>query len=613
VRAISRLEWYRRRLRAMTPAERLWRLGAPALAKTDRLRRRPQRADFRRGAWPEALPALAAELPPSVLDDAARIARGELSFWGTPVSVAPAGPAWSADPLTGDEVHWHRRMLEHDPKHVWELHRQQHLVPLAAAARRTGDDALAGVAAAQLRSWVGRNPRSGGGPGWSSGYETAHRLVGWAWCVPLLAPQLDPGLLETLAASYVDQARFVAARPSRYSSANNHRLGELVGLLFAAELSREHAWRQALANELDDQATAQTYPDGGTREQASGYFLYVLELLWAAGLLRRAVGAPLGRLGDVLERMVAWSASVGDAELEPPRFGDDADDRLLRLEYFEPRRARTVVGRAQSLVEGRLTLLPAAVEPSSSSAVLASGLAVLRRGDLRVTFDVGELGFGALAAHGHADALAVTVDDGGRALLRDSGTGSYLDLEGRELLRATAAHNTVEVGAASQAVALGPHLWGERFSTLVEHVTLTDAFDYVRGRHDGYLRRFGALHRRSVLLLGRELLVVIDQVEAPEEQDVRLHWHVEPGADLRVATSPSTARLDEPFRWSPRYGTWVTGTRASWQVRGTSVRFASVLGRATDVELDGDEVRIKLEGSAVTVVERFDGEPEVTR
>jgi len=602
----SRLDWYRSRFGAMTPAERLWRVGAPALAATDRFRRRPSRVDFVAGAWPAALPALVAEL--SAFDDATRIAQGELSLWGQRVSVSPRSPAWDADPFTGAHVEWRRRMSDTDPKHVWELHRHQHLLPLAVA----GDPG--GIAAAQLDAWLARNPRRAGGPAWSSGYETAHRLVGWAWTVPLLASQLDPELLAALATSYADQARFVDARPSRFSSANNHRLAEVVGLLYAAALSGEPAWWRRLSEELDREAAAQTFPDGGSREQAAGYFLYVLEMLWAAGLLRVVMGDPLARLGEVVERMVGWACAVGDEALEPPAFGDDAEDRILRLEYFEPRRARTIAGRARALLDGQVSLEAAALSPSSESVVLESGLAVLRRGSTRVTFDLGELGFGPLAAHGHADALAVLVARGDRTLLRDSGTGSYLEREGRQQLRVTAAHNTVEVASASQAVALGPHLWGERFSVQVEHVALTDAFDYVRGRHDGYLHRFGAVHRRSVLLLGPELLVVIDDVEAPDELGVRLHWHLEGEADLHVASSPETVRDDEPYRWSPRYGTWVTGTRAAWYTRATHVRFATVLGEVAIVELDGHVVKIRLQdGSAITVVERFSGDPEVVR
>ena len=49
----------------------------------------------------------------------------------------------------------------------------------------------------------------------------------------------------------------------------------------------------------------------------------------------------------------------------------------------------------------------------------------MRRGRHRITMDVGPLGYPSIAAHGHADALAVTVSDGGRDLIGDPGTGSY--------------------------------------------------------------------------------------------------------------------------------------------------------------------------------------------
>ncbi len=82
---------------------------------------------------------------------------------------------------------------------------------------------------------------------------------------------------------------------------------------------------------------------------------------------------------------------------------------------------------------------------------------------LSVTLDAGPLGYGVLAAHGHADALAVTLRIGGHDVLVDPGTYDYFTHpEWRTYFRGTPAHNTVTIDDANQSEMLGPFLWGRR-------------------------------------------------------------------------------------------------------------------------------------------------------
>jgi Heparinase II/III N-terminus len=249
--------WYLARLRAMTPREAAWRGRSAVALRLRPLGRRLAEPSWD-GAWPEHVRALAETRRGSLVADAERIAAGELELWGRRVEVDPARIDWARDPFgeTGDR------------KPLWELNRQQHLFPLAAGAALAGRDDWAQACAGQMLDWAARRPRDT----WDSGYENAHRLVGWAWTAPFLRGFLSPAQLEQVSASYAEQAAFTAARPSLHSSANNHRLAELVGLLAATavgvDLDRERLW-----GELERRVAAQTYDDGGSREQAGGYFL----------------------------------------------------------------------------------------------------------------------------------------------------------------------------------------------------------------------------------------------------------------------------------------------------------------------------------------------------
>ena len=626
----SRLLWYRSRLAAMSSRERAWRAVAPAYAIRERLPYRSPARGLVHGTWPSSLAHLITSLDAdATTGEAARIARGELCLWGQTITIDPLRPDWRTDPMTSAREPWRPRSADRDPKPLWELHRQQHLLPLAAGASLAGNAKWQRVALTQLLDWPAANPRRAAGPGWSSAYETAHRLVQWAWTIPLLGDVAEPDELLVLELAYDRQARFVAARPSRFSSANNHRIAEVVGLLHASAVSGDlSAWQPRWA-ELELRVGEQTYDDGGSREQATGYFLYVFEMLWLAGLLARSLGQPLGSIREQLERRIDWATKTGDAQLEPPPFGDDAEDRIIRLSYFRPREAREIVDRAAALLEDALVLrASSSAEPSARSAILSSGLAILRSPDdgTRIAMDVGELGFDKLAAHGHADALSVVVAHNGATILRDSGTGSYVSQEGRELLRSTAAHNTVEIGETSQAVPLGPHLWGARYTVEIEHVRLADRYDYVRARHDGYAKRFDAIHRRSVLFLKPHLIVITDRIDAAAPEDVRLHWHLMSGAtplnlgqaaSLTVHSEPTGTSSVQSWPNSPRYRRWSDAPRHTWRVSGSNVLFVSVIalaaspGAVTVRRVGGvDEIALSGEPS-LHLVESWEGEPEV--
>jgi Heparinase II/III-like protein/Heparinase II/III N-terminus len=574
----------------MSPAELVWRARSGVRVRLlDGRRGTGPAARFDDPGWRATVLELAERERDAVLRAAERIAAGELSLWGRRVDVDPEQPDWAADPLTGSAwTHSAWRGSGRDPKPIWELHRQQHLVPLAAGAALAGRADWGRLAVAQALDWTECNPPSAG-IGWASGYEAAHRLVTWAFALPLVAEHADEAELARLGAAVADHRSFVAARPSRYSSANNHRLAELAGLLAGSHLTRGRPGWDDLWTELEFETARQTYGDGGSREQAAGYFLYVLEILWVCGLLARSAGRSLGRLEERLRAMLSWLAQTAGGDGEPPPVGDDAEDRMLRLDYLDPRRARCIAGRVAAL------LGEPPPEPATMSAFLSeSGYAVLRTNAARIVFDVGELGFGSLAAHGHADALSVLVDRS-EPLLRDTGTGSYV--EGREDDRATAFHNTVVVDGESQAEPLGPHLWGRRYAVRVESESLAPELDHVRASHDGYR---GARHTRSVVRVGTEVLVVLDRIRAKRPIRADLVWQPGPGlADgPQVASDPPAQREELPGRYSPRY-TWTEpARRLVWQARGAEVVFASA------VPLDGaelPEVRLERTGAAATV------------
>ena len=105
-----------------------------------------------------------------------------------------------------------------------------------------------------------------------------------------------------------------------------------------------------------------------------------------------------------------------------------------------------------------------------------------------MVFDCGELGFGSLAAHGHADALSVTVRAGGVDVLVDPGTYDYFTFpDWRRYFRSTRAHNTLGIDGVDQSAQLGLVSVGPpgRRPAASTGVRVREA-DPLPGEHDGY-------------------------------------------------------------------------------------------------------------------------------
>jgi hypothetical protein len=250
----------------------------------------------------------------------------------------------------------------------------------------------------------------------------------------------------------------------------------------------------------------------------------------------------------------------------------------------------------------------------AASLVTESGYAVLRSevdgSPVRVVFDVGGLGFGSLAAHGHADALSVLVDVGGQAVLRDSGTGTYAPGARREWYRSTAAHNTVTVAARSQARSLGPHLWGRRYETTVEAASFGDGVDYIRASHDGYRRQAGANHVRSLTFVKPGLLLVLDRVRSSGNTVADLVWNVEGDQPLTVAALPGAVQRAEKGPYSPRYTWEEQRPRLVSSSTGSEIIFATALalsGAAPRVEISQDGSSALVQIGDLRVTERWTG------
>lgn len=572
------LRWYLRRLAKMGPAEvagravtaariRRWRRLLDAPVEPTLLSRPAFTASLPAGA----LAAVSDDARAHLLKTADRLMAGYADYFGT-TRDDMVGPDWSLDPKTGrrapaDEyafdIPYRDEETVGDIKQLWEPSRHQHLTVLAAAYAVTGDDQYASRVADHLKSWWSANPPLRG-VHWVSGIELGIRLLSWVWVRRLLDGWADaPGLFEENPEALHQiwhHQRWLAAFPSRGSSANNHVIAEVAGQLAATcafpWFAESAAWRSAAMRSLDHQLRRNTFPSGLNRELATEYHGLVLELGLAAAAEADAAGDAVPEsTWEVLLRMTDALAAVVDAHLGPPRQGDADDGRALVVDGDGTHRWASLLATGSAVFGRRdwwppcgdgdvrtalltsLTAprdLPAARPDRRPSHLADAGLTILRtpqddaEPEIWCRCDGGPHGFLSIAAHAHADALSVEVRHDGVDILADPGTYCYHgEPEWRTYFRSTIGHNTLELAGRDQSVAGGPFLWSRyaRSRVLVADPVSGGVSRWI-GEHDGYAP---AVHRREVTLDSRAReLRVRDAVSTSREHACRLAFHLGP-------------------------------------------------------------------------------------
>ena len=164
------------------------------------------------------------------------------------------------------------------------------------------------------------------------------------------------------------------------------------------------------------------------------------------------------------------------------------------------------------------------------------GNTILRSRDHRILIgiDHAALGFGTIAAHGHADALSFQMYVNGLPVFIDPGTYIYhCDIESRNAYRKTENHNTVCINGRDQSEMLGAFLWGKRAeSQLISHSNAQGKIELTTS-HDGYSP---AKHIRKYEFDGESVLTITDRVENLNSGDkIQINYILAPECQMKIA------------------------------------------------------------------------------
>lgn len=599
----SRLEWYLRRLEKMSASEIGWRLSdsarkvawsrhhvqLPGTAPPRRLRslghrtspwRAPAlRHGFEASLDPGAFATVSPEARQRVIDAADQILAGRWEVLGI-MRKDLEDPDWFFDPVTGRRapqgdycfrIDHRSEDVTGNVKQVWELSRMHHLTVLATAFALSGDERYALRVDRHLRSWWAKNPFLSG-VHWTSGIEVGLRLIAWVWIRRLLegwehAPALFEHNDEALAQIWWHQ-RYLASFRSRGSSANNHVIAEAAGQLVAALafdwFADSPRWAVQAATVLEDELAKNTFPSGVNREMATDYHGFVAELgLVAAAEADRAAQPLRADTWQLLGRMLDVVAATVDVALQAPRQGDGDDGRALVLTPPGADRWGSLLALGER-VFGAPEWWPAC-DPDVTSTLLGSmaqrhpqpgrperrpshfddaGLTIMRSSladgpEIWCRCDSGPHGFLSIAAHAHADALAVEVRHAGVEILADPGTYCYQgEARWRSYFRSTLGHNTIEISHRNQSESAGSTLWRRHAQSRLLELDRGGDGDVVcwSAEHDGYAALEPPVgHRRTVRLSSRGRRIdIVDQIETDGRGDFRVAFHLGPvvGAEI---------------------------------------------------------------------------------
>ncbi len=413
-----------------------------------------------------------------------------------------------------------------DIKYIWEMNRHLFLVPLALAYAHTKQPKYLKKFEQLLSGWMDQNPFMLG-VNWASSLELGIRLINWTVCWHLIEGDVRPELRKRWLDCVYQHCWFIGRNLSRFSSANNHLIGEAAGLFIGStampRFKASKKWREKARRILIRESVKQNYPDGVNKEQAIAYQQFVLSFLILSGLAGQANGIGFPEdYRSIIGNMQTFLAAMKDVGGNLPQIGDDDDGLVVDPLLL------SIAGISSSDIYSTDTspanISPADIYSTDIHPTQSNSTDIQTRSDRipdtfidggyyilgtdfgtpteqKLIFDCGSLGYLSLAAHGHSDALAVIFSAGSSPILIDTGTYAYhADKKWRSYFRSTAAHNTVRIDGRDQSLMSGNFMWSSKAEAkMTEHESLT----MVKGLHTGYTcLKDGVLHTRTVRYIG---------------------------------------------------------------------------------------------------------------
>ena len=400
-----------------------------------------------------------------------------------------------------------------DIRFSWEVNRHQFMPYLAGAYLKSNDKLYLELIDKHLNEWIEENKYLKG-INWSSPMEIALRAYQWIIVLYLLKEVEAIELKRKIIKSIIGSIKYVMSNLSLYSSANNHLIIEaaissIIGLAFKGVY--QQSWFEDGYNILLKELKNQFHNDGVNKEQALHYQGFVTDMMLQYNSIIRKIGYECIE-EELIKKSIEFIKSLM-ADKYYIDFGDSDDAKILSLSLRKYNYYHYILSFASlyykreyvkdydkypeiSLFLEREYKLENVVS-KSYNLFEKGGYAVINNKSNVLLFDFGQLGFGNLAAHGHADALMINYYRDSDPIFIDSGTYIYnINKKKRDYYRGTEAHNTLCYNKENQSEIKGPFLWGRKAMTTLLNSSEDNSNIVIEAESDGYAP---SMHRRKVI------------------------------------------------------------------------------------------------------------------
>lgn len=554
---MKKITWYLNRLKAMNMGEICWRFQQKNLQKQER-----------RKYYKENLPVYEFELPDELKNLNAQVDRISINWNNEKFTVFKeqnlfgvysynkykrawdAGfqteNVWPTDQCSYD-ISISQREDIGDIRTNWELNRHYQFAGMAKSFYVTGDFSILEELQELFYDWNNKNHFLCGVE-WTSAMEIAIRVNSWIYTYCFLNKAFEKynlennKILKDISRGIIVMADYIVKHRAKYSSANNHLIVEMYAVGMSGIFFDYKHWEKLAFNILTEELPRQNYADGVNKEMSLHYQSFVME---AYGLLMLEMKHNHIKIPQIWEEyllnMSEFMCDCCGEYGETVVFGDNDEGKILDLsgEHFDHYRyvldlMGNVLPKRYSKMENIHENLCWILSDDFQNNVLQKncyyspevkcykegGYTLWRSKNNKVLIgiDHADLGFGSLAAHGHADALSFQMFIEGVPVFVDPGTYNYhVPKKTRDEFRTTKNHNTVCVNDQNQAEILGPFLWGKRYK--INNVEFDNECEK-KCIMTAELQNSSYVHRRKFVYNKANQLIIEDVVQGG--QDIHL-------------------------------------------------------------------------------------------
>ena len=483
---------------------------------------------------------------------------------------SPAAIDWYRNPFNGcsSDPSAHFSQLpdfvpqQGDLRTLWEPARAAWAIDCAkaAAAGETAD--IGDIYWRWMDSWMDSCPPYQG-VHWKCGQESSVRLIAMLigfWAVANNTATDEKRFRQIARLAWATGFRIYHHINYAISQKNNHAISEAVGLMLIGQLFPEFrtaaAWKRRGRQVLEQEVRRQVYLDGSYVQHSMNYQRVMMHGAILGVRLAELAGDPLSRkFYDRLGCCADFMFEILDTDTgRMPHYGNNDSAHVLPLSECDLLDFRPVVQAAHFAVHRQRPLPSGPWDEDLFWLYGAEALAADTEPPCQRTgraFDDGGYytlrqphSWCMLRCHtyrdrpGQCDPLHLDLWWKGVNLLRDCGTFQYYVPDRPDLeyyFKSVRAHNTVQIDNQSPLEPTSRFLWFPWPSGTVRHYASkrnpqragSRDVIYLEAEHYDYDRApWNLLHRRSVIGIGGDWWIIVDDLLGRQPHEAVLRWHL---------------------------------------------------------------------------------------